>query len=109
MSSETVSGPEVDIRFDILTNRLFTEEGRTLSASLSDIYKNKAALQINLDMKHPDQTYHFSPEDLVTHVRGNRLLENLLQQKSQLDWFTAERSKVAIVRLHKVIAALEHE
>jgi len=89
--------------------KLFTDYALTLSSRLADILRDHAALDMKLTREHPDQFFQFDVNDLEKRSRGNRSLENLLQQKTWIDWWIVERSKDATVRLQKVIAALRHE
>jgi hypothetical protein len=89
--------------------RLFTDQAQTYSARLGDIYRTHATLRMKLDPKHADQLFQYSASDVATKLRGNHEWENLLQEKTWMDWWIVERSKEATVRLQKVIASLRHE
>ncbi|NDB53549.1 MAG: hypothetical protein EB025_05655 [Chitinophagaceae bacterium] len=51
--------------------------------------------------------YEFNAEDLRKNLRGNRMLENLLQEKRVMDAFVIQRSRTALKRTEKIIAQLQ--
>ena len=89
--------------------KLFTEQAQTYSALLGDLYRLNAKLSMQLDPKHVDQLFHYSASDFEKHLRGNRTLENLLQEKTWMDWWIVDQSTAATKRLHQVIASLRQE
>jgi hypothetical protein len=86
---------------------LFTSLGQKLSQRISDLYKEHASLKTNMNFTADALVYEFNAEDLRKNLRGNRMLENLLQEKRVMDAFVIQRSRTALKRTEKIIAQLQ--
>lgn len=86
---------------------LFTDLASKLSQRISEIYKEHSSLNTNMVFAADALVYEFNADDLNKNLRGNRMLENLLQEKRVMDAFFIQRSNTALKRTEKIIAALE--
>lgn len=86
---------------------LFTDLASKLSQRISELYKEHSSLNTNMVFAADALVYEFNAEELTKNLRGNRMLENLLQEKRVMDAFFIQRSTTALKRTEKIIASLE--
>ena len=87
--------------------KITTDACMDYSHRLSDIYKQHSTLTTNVvNVQNQDQVYTFNPQELEKNLRGNKMYENLLQEKRVYDAFVIQQSKGALKRLAKITSAL---
>lgn len=90
--------------------KITTDACMDYSHRLSDIYKQNATLTTNVvNVQNQDQVYAFNPQELEKNLRGNKMYENILQEKRVYDAFVIQQSKGALKRLAKITSALAVE
>jgi hypothetical protein len=87
--------------------KITTDISIDFSNRLSNIYKEHASLNTNIsNLQNLERVYKFNPQELERNLRGNKMYENLLQEKRVYDAFVIGQSQDALKRLAKITSVL---
>ena len=89
--------------------KLFTDLSINQAEQIGKMYKENSSLQTVADLTGDGTIFHFDGKSLQDNLRGNRVYENLLQEKWFMDKFTIQRYGTALKRTIRIMNQLKEE
>jgi len=87
--------------------KISTDLCMRMSHQILTLYQEKATLKTDIvNVQNQSKIYEFDPKELEKNLRGNRVYENLLQEKRVCDAFVIAQTNSAMKSLTRITSAL---